>query len=249
MKLKALLCAALILSSLAPIPANAQNNSKTRVIGGLTWMASPPATVEVNSKCTSSRWKRNTDGFTTANRVDLHATVLNAQNLPSSVTESGMHAALNAAIAVWNDEINACARPDLSTFTFRTSQPIRKVALPEDDGLNTVLFNDGLCDSPTHVACVYTYSDPSSSTPSGWDIVLNPQYPWGFGRGPWLDVQNVLTHEFGHVVGLGDIGGGGSGCPVEHLSLTMFGCTWPGDTTKRVLALGDSLGLEEVSRA
>lgn len=53
-----------------------------------------------------------------------------------------------------------------------------------------------------------------------------------------MDVQNVATHEWGHVAGLGHTNKPKSGC------LTMYNFAGDDETQKRTLGLGDKLGMQ-----
>ncbi|MBI4053829.1 MAG: matrixin family metalloprotease [Candidatus Doudnabacteria bacterium] len=53
-----------------------------------------------------------------------------------------------------------------------------------------------------------------------------------------LDVENVASHEWGHVAGLGHTNKPASGC------LTMYNFADDGETQKRTLGLGDKLGMD-----
>jgi Matrixin len=63
-----------------------------------------------------------------------------------------------------------------------------------------------------------------------WSIVNNPTTT--------LDVQNTVTHEFGHAAGLGHVHAPKDGC------LTMYPYVALGETQKRTLGLGDKLGMQ-----
>lgn len=72
----------------------------------------------------------------------------------------------------------------------------------------------------------------------GFEIILDSGDSWGTnGAATVIDVANVATHEFGHVVGLGHVGAPRDGC------LTMFKATTDGEIQKRTLGWGDKLGL------
>ncbi|MCA1831573.1 MAG: hypothetical protein ABR548_00685 [Actinomycetota bacterium] len=67
----------------------------------------------------------------------------------------------------------------------------------------------------------------------------------------WFDLQDVVTHELGHVLGLEDLGDQshclGDLTESVDFSQTMYGCFWPGDTSKRTLSWGDVDGLRRLS--
>ncbi len=77
------------------------------------------------------------------------------------------------------------------------------------------------------------------------DVIHNSTVKWGTDastpRGKWWDVQNVATHELGHVFGLAHPGN----AHVEDQDQTMFASAPPEETTKQDLELnGDVKGIE-----
>jgi hypothetical protein len=73
------------------------------------------------------------------------------------------------------------------------------------------------------------------------DTRLNTYYKWSLnGEAGKMDVQNIMTHEFGHWCGLDDLYD-----DVDYW-LTMYGYASYGETYKRTLGLGDILGLQAV---
>lgn len=214
-------------------------------VGGLQWRDRPPADLPA-SRCSDDTFRRLPDGFTSIRRPDLEQVSVNVHNLPTGVTAAAFVDAVEAAVRTWNDEVNDCGRPDGSDADFHVVGTVDTVPLPYHDGVHTVMFSEGQCQSVNAVACMYPHIDPSTGAAVGWDIVLERSYPWGIGAGPWLDVQNTVTHELGHVVGLDHVGTGLT--EVTQARMTMYAYTWPGDVQKRTLALGDALGVEEVSR-
>lgn len=71
------------------------------------------------------------------------------------------------------------------------------------------------------------------------DTRLNTRFRWSLsGEASKMDVRNIMTHEFGHWVGLGDLYGD------SDYWLTMYGYAGYGETYKRSLGRGDILGLE-----
>jgi len=73
------------------------------------------------------------------------------------------------------------------------------------------------------------------------DTRLNTYYIWSLkGEAGKMDVQNIMTHEFGHWCGLDDLYD-----DVDYW-LTMYGYASYGETYKRTLGKGDILGLRTV---
>jgi len=73
------------------------------------------------------------------------------------------------------------------------------------------------------------------------DTRLNTYYKWSLkGEAGKMDVQNIITHEFGHWCGLADL------YSDADYWLTMYGYASYGETYKRTLGLGDILGLQAV---
>ena len=54
----------------------------------------------------------------------------------------------------------------------------------------------------------------------------------------FFDVENVISHEFGHVAGLGHVNAPKDGC------LTMYALSGKGEIQKRDLGFGDQLGMD-----
>lgn len=71
------------------------------------------------------------------------------------------------------------------------------------------------------------------------DTRMNTLYGWSLsGEAGKFDVQNIMTHEFGHWAGLNDLYSN------ADYWLTMYGYAGYGETYKQTLGLGDVLGLE-----
>jgi len=73
------------------------------------------------------------------------------------------------------------------------------------------------------------------------DTLMNVHFAWSLsGETDKMDVQNIMTHEFGHWCGLNDL------YRDKDYWLTMYGYASYGETYKRDLGLGDILGLQKV---
>lgn len=90
-------------------------------------------------------------------------------------------------------------------------------------------------------AIAVTYIWYSGSKIVETDCRMNTYYKWSLsGEAGKMDVQNIMTHEFGHWCGLDDLYD-----DVDYW-LTMYGYANYGETYKRTLGLGDINGLEAV---
>jgi hypothetical protein len=75
----------------------------------------------------------------------------------------------------------------------------------------------------------------------GFAMTLDADEPWSVsGSLSAIDVQDAVTHEFGHVAGLTHVGAPKDAC------LTMFPTLDLGEIQKRTLGLGDKLGLQRL---
>ena len=73
----------------------------------------------------------------------------------------------------------------------------------------------------------------------GFTVKLDKDEAWSIGSTPTtLDVQNIATHEFGHVAGLAHVSAPRDVC------LTMYPYAEYGEIQKRTLGLGDKLGMQ-----
>jgi matrixin len=75
----------------------------------------------------------------------------------------------------------------------------------------------------------------------GFTVKLDKDEPWAIGsvQGTF-DVQNIATHEFGHVAGLAHVSA------PKDVCLTMYPYADYGETQKRTLGLGDKLGMQKL---
>jgi matrixin len=75
----------------------------------------------------------------------------------------------------------------------------------------------------------------------GFTMTIDQDEPWSVGgTSTTLDVQNTVTHEFGHAAGLAHVRAPQDGC------LTMYPFVALGEIQKRTLGLGDKLGMQKL---
>jgi len=106
---------------------------------------------------------------------------------------------------------------------------------------NTVSFGD--LDNPNiiGVTSLWSFRGKPPRTIVEWDIVLNTDFTWDTDGNPDdMDIQNIATHEVGHVVGLADL------YADDYLEQTMYGYSHDGETKKRDLLAGDILGAQSL---
>lgn len=75
-----------------------------------------------------------------------------------------------------------------------------------------------------------------------FDMLLNTDFTWGnaYGNPSVMDLQNIATHELGHSVGMGDI------YSTACSTVTMYGYSIKGETSKRTLEQPDVKGLQSM---
>lgn len=184
---------------------------------------------------------------------------------PTTVAKGEARAAATNAALEWNRYWPLGARAD---GCFAVCYKSETTAGTGVDGISTISWGDvsqcpGADPDGVAVACVSVDADGFIDEV---DIVLSSTKTWrqptvdpaaevaglipGLGR-DWYDLQSVLTHEFGHAIGLGDIGASRPWpydlADTGRYQQTMYGFTYRGTTNKRTLAEGDIVGLQEVA--
>jgi len=123
------------------------------------------------------------------------------------------------------------------------------------DGVSLLLFDvagDNFEPGTSTIAFSRTFTTGSGpdyhATES--DLVWNARDfpPSPTGQPGRQDLQSVITHEFGHHLGLGHQGTPGSppGCGPDNTAAVMYGLSSAGDTSKRQLHLEDIAGVSTV---
>jgi len=109
------------------------------------------------------------------------------------------------------------------------------------DGNNNIIWKDIEDTYPGVIAATFLYYNRFSGVISEFDMVFNSYYKWNTtGDSSAMDVQDIATHELGHVCGLADI------YAPPNWSLTMYGYSDLGETYKRDLATGDIFGVQKL---
>lgn len=120
------------------------------------------------------------------------------------------------------------------------------------DGNNVVSWENISTDYPGAIAVTIVWYYRGSKAIADVDTIMNSADPWsvntGFTGDPdtqtgdtgAYDVQNIMTHEAGHWLMLGDL------YQWKTQKLTMYGYGALGELQKRTLGLGDELGIDRI---
>jgi len=195
------------------------------------------------------------------------------QDLTAMMTTEEILGAVDAAATTWSNGGDACTYLQISVSSSTGPTPHAN-----NDGANNVIFRsanwcklmaNGACDpavpyDPAALALTSVSASTSTGTIRDADIEVNAtQFSWADlvthselrgGGQPFHDLQNAVTHEMGHLIGLDHTCYlqppaplDNNGIPIpdcqdaspDVLATTMFPSANPGDIDKRTLAPDD----------
>jgi len=162
---------------------------------------------------------------------------LNISSVPTSVDSKNLPIIAEKAFYQWTNapgfNINI-ARTSLDTTINRSRL----------DGVNIIAWGRA---SNSALAITYTWYYPSTGLVAEVDTIINQQFPWFWNADNNMctdqrsyDVQNILTHELGHWMGLDDR------YTSEFVNNTMYGYGSKGETKKDTLTSGDINGVSSI---
>ena len=144
---------------------------------------------------------------------------------------AGTLQAVTASLQTWTDVSSSSLEFLFGGTSASTSSQGR-------DGTNLILFQPLLSDS---IAVTFTWYDTSTGEITDSDILLSTSYSWSASGAPGsMDVQNIVTHESGHMLSLEDLYGAGDSAK------TMYGFASAGETKKRTLDPDDAAGISHL---
>lgn len=155
--------------------------------------------------------------------------VINPKN-PQGLSQSFITSTISKSVKTWD--------AGTSRNLFSTYKVDKRAKYGKRDGKNSIVFGSYPYTGVIAVTGIWYYSDSGQILEA--DMLLNTVYRWGNAvtDPSRMDLQNIVTHELGHVVGMDDITG--RAC----IDATMYAYSWNGDIQKRDLASEDIFGLQ-----
>ncbi len=153
--------------------------------------------------------------------------VLNSNN--SGLDENFVKLSLQNSMQAWDKNTGA--------KLFNNSFALDYGIVSGPDLLNSISFTNMGFNGILAYTTVMVYSD--TGILADGDIVFNTAYSYGdaFSNSYVYDFESILTHEIGHVIGLGDL------YSTTCNKMTMYGYSPQGDISKRTLERDDIKGL------
>ncbi len=180
--------------------------------------------------------------------------VFHDSSLTPDAPSDGVLDAINASLAAWDDV--ACEHPALVNAGPVTDGAAFKI---DDDtnsrhGTNIIIFEDEAAWDANHgdseldmsmtVALTTIFHVASTGKIMNFALEMNdPAFKFGIApTGYAFDIQNTITHELGHVMGLDHTDSGAT----DWTQQTMYFQTEPAETLKRTLGDDDRAGFCEL---
>ena len=158
---------------------------------------------------------------------------LNSNSVPSSVGSSNFSTITSKAYSTWTSAINNAVTIKKGRDTFTNKANL--------DGQNIITFGNA---PSTALAVTYVWATNGVATEI--DTIINSNFSWYWSNSNTCayqnvyDVQDILTHELGHSMGLNDE------YDTTYVDNTMFGYGSMTETKKDTLTTGDIIGVKSL---
>lgn len=167
--------------------------------------------------------------------------------------------AIKSSISAWRNakcnDIEGCQNVSINV---PVDVPVAKTitGTPKYDGVNQIKYYkagwSSLPFAPPSSALavtISTYKDNGEIVDA--DMFINGEnFEWGIVKTPadsnLHDIQNVVTHEFGHFIGLNHTSENSMESDMDRFNATMFYASLPGETFRRTLDKLDILGAQHL---
>ena len=158
---------------------------------------------------------------------------------PDGLTESFVTNAISAGAEEWDAWTGAELFNNTYTIVYDGSWDS-----DAPDGRNELLFGNYPEEGVIGVAVIWGYfsGPPKTRRIVEFDVLFDTDFHWGDGalNPEVMDLQNIVTHELGHGVGLADI------YETTCSEVTMYGYSDYGETQKRTLEPPDITGIQKL---
>ncbi|MFH1125656.1 MAG: matrixin family metalloprotease [Candidatus Altiarchaeota archaeon] len=156
----------------------------------------------------------------------------NPQNLPQDFVTS----AISTSAETWDNAMTRELFNDVYSISPTATYGVR-------DYQNSIVFGP-YSGSSSVIAVTSVWYNRKTKAIIEFDILFNTAGAWTWGDGAadssLMDLQNIATHELGHSVGLSDL------YTLACSTVTMYGYSDNGDTSKRTLEPADVTGLQKM---
>jgi len=145
--------------------------------------------------------------------------------------------AISASIAEWDSHTSA---------TLFNGYTVDRSATWDDIAVNVDYKNEyvfGTYSEPNVIAVTNIWYTRYAKQIVDYDVLFNTKFAWGDATksgSSVMDLQSIATHETGHGIGLADIYS--NSCS----TVTMYGYSTEGETTKKTLEAADITGLRKL---
>jgi hypothetical protein len=156
---------------------------------------------------------------------------LNETPLRFITNNSSLVGPVSAAMQTWNRALNR------TIFGNITVVPKNVTMEEKFDGKNEI--GVGCTVGPDDTVAETTLWPNALNQTIEVDIIFNANLPWGNSGNVYI-VQNIATHELGHVIGLNDLH------DPSYANETMYYATDRGETCKEVPSAGDVYGAQSL---